>query len=135
MSVKKMQLILEFFKRKDWLNLFIGWLCLFLFLVLPYLLLIASFFTKFERIELVYGMSVLATFLISLAVYFGLEREVSNGKKVSFAGLIFFRLCNSFGLLTKVFIDMTATFLVLAIGLAVIGGVIGLIYFGWKQLV
>jgi len=126
--------IKQFFHREDWKNLVVGWGVLFAIFVLPWIL--GYWYPK----AFGFGSMTFLLLIIGLIFSFYLEtkRKIEVGepthkvtkvifKSMELIGDVGSRVAVAFG---EIF---TAIFGVILL-VALIGGVIGILVFGWKQL-
>jgi len=126
--------IKQFFHREDWKNLVVGWGVLFAIFVLPWIL--GYWYPS------AFGFGYMTFLLLIILLLYGFyteaERKIDAGeptykvtyfifKSMKFIGDVGSRVAVAFG---EIF---TAIFGVLLL-VALIGGVVGILVFGWKQL-
>jgi len=123
-----------FFKGGSLFSKIVAWTFFFLIFVLPYLFLLAALFTDYKP-ELVWGWVFLVTPLWLYLIYAICEERIRKVEKVNFFVRAIYLVLLYAGKLGKSIFEFGFAIFMFAIGIAILGGVIGLIYFGWKQLV
>ncbi len=126
--------IKQFFQKEDWKKLVGGWGVLFAFLALP--LILGYWIPKAVAL----GYIISSIFIIGLIYSFYIEtkRKIEAGEQTYKVTYVIFKSMDvlfDFG--RQLIAQLGIYFLVfftLVVGIAVIGGVIGILVFGWKQL-
>lgn len=125
--------IKQFFQSSLWKNL-VGWGVLFVFLALP--LILGYLYPKAVAL----GYIVFSIFIIGLIYSFYIEtkRKIEAGEQTYKATYVIFKSMNlSFDFGRQLIAQLVIYFLgicTFVAAIAVIGGVIGILVFGWKQL-
>ena len=117
--------------NKDSKGSIVSFICIFIFLILPWII---SYWIPFF-IVVGFFLNLIFTAFYSDKVKKDIESSNRKSKKLLFVVKIIDAISKYFLLLTEGFINAVGGIIGLLVVIAILGGLIGILYFGWKQLI
>jgi hypothetical protein len=102
--------------------------------VIPYPLFVAALITDHPAVGILMVWVLIVTYFYLSGVYLNAQEKIAKGEKLNFLHRAIYWLDDPFERLLKIIVATFAVILGSALGIAILGGIIGLLYFGWKQL-